>query len=117
MKKPFLVGLVILILVSPVGADVTVKLYMQGKNSELLKNYIAGVGTGLSWANIYSFKEFQKGLYCPPKKLALNTDNYRDILHGEIEYLKKHGTLDDDTFIEMLLIQGLIRTFPCNKNG
>ena len=73
-------------------------------------DYIAGVGIGYSWANTYSENIKQNPLYCQNSKLALNNRNYFDIMHQEC----MRGTYNDDTPIELILLFGLQKTFPCN---
>jgi hypothetical protein len=86
------------------------KLSLQEKES--LKLYMYGVGVGISWANV-QLKGPQK-LYCDPQQLVINADNYLSILEKQILYEKKLMPLKYKEFpIEMYLIQGLVRVFPC----
>lgn len=115
MKKILLVFLFFLPL--PLIAEISVGNYekLSLSQKESLKDYITGVGVGISWANT-ELKETQK-LYCPPGNLALDTVNYTWILDEQIKYTKKlfsgSGKDYQQYHIEMFLVKGLIRTFPC----
>jgi hypothetical protein len=106
-NKLFYFIVLFLLFVSPVKVE-SVKDYL-GSPLTTRKAYVAGVGNGLFWANVY----LKKSLYCPPPNLAVYVDNYVDILDREIDISRKNKTLTDDTHIELLLIEGLKRTFPC----
>ncbi len=78
-------------------------------NSDYIKTYMNGVGTGFFWSNtMLSFKGKQP-LYCQSGNLVLNANSYIRILEDEI--LK--GNYTKDILIENILLNGLIRTFPC----
>jgi len=115
MKKILLVFFMFAFLPLPLMADISVGNYekLSLSQKELLKDYITGVGNGISWAN-NELKDTQK-LYCPPGKLAINYDNYTSILEEQITYTNKlfSGKEYQQFHIEMFLLKGLIRTFPC----
>jgi len=75
--------------------------------------YIDGVVMGLGLANTYMDSRGQRPLYCRPK--ALTPENYLDILRQHIE--KNRSCVEVHPFIgvEMLLLEGLVETFPCKK--
>ncbi len=86
------------------------------KNKAYLDNsgYFEGLGNGVSWASTWFDVYHNKKMYCPPDKMAMYGNNYVDFLNREIEhrkinepkaYMKLH--------IEYLLIESLIKTFPC----
>jgi len=98
----------------PLKAEMFLKDYekLPLSEQENIKIYIYGVGIGISWANV-KLKGPQK-LYCDPQHLVMNDDNFLSILEREILYQKKVSPLAYKEFpIEMYLLQGLIRTFPC----
>ncbi|WP_257834917.1 hypothetical protein [Burkholderia glumae] len=74
-----------------------------------LKAYVGGLGQGMFWANIALEAQGEKKLFCPPRKLALSFDNYSSVLDREVA---KPATRDTDD-IGLLLLQGLVDTFPC----
>ncbi|MDR3396599.1 MAG: hypothetical protein P4M06_03470 [Pandoraea sp.] len=74
-----------------------------------LRAYVAGLGQGMFWANVALEAQGNKKLYCPPRALALNVNNYMSILDKEVT---KPVTRDTDD-IGVLLLQALIDTFPC----
>jgi len=51
-------------------------------------------------------------IYCQPAKLALGTQNYKDILDQEIKSLPASPKVNEMT-INILLLLGLQETFPC----
>jgi hypothetical protein len=75
------------------------------------QEYIGGVGSGFSWANAW-LKETrnQPPLYCVPAKLALSRENYLDILDRQV---REHGDRRADTPVALMLLDGLVETFPC----
>lgn len=97
----------------PAHAELTVGQYKKaGRNLEIVKTYVAGLGSGYSWANVMleTRSGAQLHLYCPPNKLAINGENYLDILDNHI----KRRSPSDDVPIELILLQGLMETFPCS---
>lgn len=94
-------------------AEVNIKEYDRVKNAEWFRTYLGGVGVGISWANTASGMRKGKPLYCAPSNLPLNQENYLEIAAREIEVAKGTGKLDPDTPVELLLLHGLQRTFPC----
>ena len=91
---------IILLWGTPVNAEVTYKDYERLKNEPGFEDYIAGVGKGYFWANIYLALEDQHPLCCQPKKLALNSRNYWEVLD---RYLSKKN-VDESFSVEMLLL-------------
>ena len=85
-------------------AEVTTEMYK--KNPGAYRIYIDGLGTGYSWANTVLAAGKRKMLFCQPENLALETDNYVRILNDGIK-------ISGSGFIELTLINQLIRTFPC----
>lgn len=111
-----LIGLAIFgfFLVSLASADVTLKTYKSTKDTETFKSYIAGVGNGFGWANTFLGTKGEPPLYCQPNKLSMTAENYLQILQKFIQENKElTDKLGPDCFVEMLLLQGLIETFPC----
>jgi hypothetical protein len=95
------------------NAEVRFGDYYMAKNLEWFKFYISGVGSGFGWANVQLHARGLPPLYCQPDKLGLNADNLLKILDDYIE--QKKDQLKPDLPVEMLLLQGLKETFPCNR--
>lgn len=70
--------------------------------------YIAGVAAGYIWANSQIAQSKGRPLYCQPQPIRTDLD-YREIIDDEIgqPYVMK------DYPIELLLLAGLARKFPC----
>jgi|CXWL01.1.fsa_nt_gi hypothetical protein len=98
---------------APVHAGPTLKDYEELKENKYFLAHLHGIGVGYSWANTYlSAIRKSPPLYCEPEKVALNADNYFQILD---EYIKKQGgILQQSTSISMLLLYALREALPCN---
>lgn len=93
------------------SAEVSIEDYQKNKDSDYIKAYLAGVGIGASYSNAFS-KRFNKiPLYCQPEKLSLGSANYIQIMETEIE--NESAFYKPDIPIEVALVAGLIKTFPC----
>lgn len=106
--------LLLLTLSNPVLAEIRAKDYEQVKNSEMFKTYIQGVGIGISWANSALAARNQPLLYCQPSNLALGADNYLDILARQMKEAEMTKKTTLDTPLESVLLEGLMRIFPCH---
>lgn len=103
------------------SAEITVKDYRRIMNSkdktqvDVLTAYLSGLGSGFSWANARTIYIGRQPLYCQPVKLAVQTDNYIDILNRQINDEAAATTEADlaERFIEQVLLDGLQKTFPC----
>ena len=83
---------------------------------EYSKTYLIGVARGIEQANVRLMIDQRELLYCPPMKLAINVETYFDILNDEIRTQSNWTVgLDPSTPIELLLLKGLQRTFPCDQ--
>jgi len=101
----------LLIISSILYADISYSEYKNIKNKQYFKDYIGAVGIGYGWSNTFNKGIHQTELYCSPSNLALETSNYLSILRKEIE----KESYKEDASIEMILMFGLIKTFPCKK--
>ena len=106
------IWLIAAVFVAPVWAEISVRDYDKARESETLKTYITGVAKGIFWANAVLGFNKQTPLFCPPANLALTGENYRDILNRELNAQKDKYSLDAP--IEMILLHGLMSTFPCD---
>ena len=103
--------LVVVTLSTNAFCGILVKDYDKYKNLELTKMYITGVGEGYQWANTKLELEGSKQMFCAPRNLALNQNNYLRIMDDSLK--NKNLEIPDTMPIELLLLQMLIRTFPC----
>jgi hypothetical protein len=71
--------------------------------------YIMGLGTGFTVMNTRLESNGWSKVYCPPGKLSLTTESYLDLLDKELA----RSRLTPDMPIELVLLNGLARTFPC----
>jgi hypothetical protein len=102
-----------------VKAEISVKTYRERMASdnkalvELTKRYIRGLGEGMEWANGEATNR-KTPLFCAPD-MALGTENFIDILNQEIKRMSPLETAAEleETFIGLLLMDGLQRVFPC----
>jgi hypothetical protein len=110
------------LVLSTVGlrADLTVKDYREitesGDKDSLatLRMYIAGLGSGLNWANAEAQAK-SVPLYCQPGTLALNTDNNIHTIEVTIKkflVVKTQADLDKWS-LGLILVRGLVDQFPC----
>ena len=122
MRKPVAVTLMLFVIGTILWAETTVKEYRLEREPSHKWNafnqvYIQGLGDGFIVANIASRTDGKGPLFCPPRNLSLNLENYKSILDDEIEQQSKVQTADvlEQAPISVLLLSGLQRTFPCPK--
>ena len=95
-------------------ANSTVKDYHAAKAKggigwERMKSFIDGAGSG--YVAITALEYEGNPVFCIPRTLSLSTQNLLDIID---EQLRLKGSLDDN-FIEMVLLDGFKRAFPCDR--
>lgn len=98
---------------SSANSEVLFKDYERIKNTSELNNYLEGLGRGYTWANSRVEINGSTPLFCPPSKLPITLSNYSQILEKEAADSNSNGS-NLGTPIELLLLDGLIHTFPCN---
>lgn len=123
MKRIMTAVIIIMACVSSSGAketfkDVSVGFYLESRDNdgasfELTKAFVNGVADGYSWANIDAEGNWGKQFFCPPEHLAIERDDYLDLLDGYIE--KNSSWLADETPIQPVVLKSLIERFPCKK--
>ena len=91
--------------------EVNFKEYKAIKNTKEFYLYLKGVGEGLEWANEELAARGSKALYCKPEKETMNVEQYSDILIREVTENTKE--LSDDMPLGLILLNGLIKRFPC----
>lgn len=103
------------------NAGLSYKLFTENKTQAGVKDYVRGVGEGIVWMHAY---QKTKGgtassggdvFFCPPERMVLNTENYFDLIErGAAEASPETRT---SMPVEMLLIFGLVKTFPCQPGS
>jgi hypothetical protein len=84
--------------------------YIQEKrNSPEFMIYIAGLSDGF----FYSTAIENGGIYCPPRGLKMNTQNYIHLIEDEIKRGPPKGQYTPDMELGIVLGSALMRTFPC----
>ena len=81
----------------------------------LLKASIVGTGQGYTWANAYLESVGQTAMFCAPKKLALNADNYLQMLDEQIQ-LERSVYVTSGVDIPGVLLDALQAKFPCQAD-
>lgn len=114
--KAFLALTLALLLTSAAYADIHVRDYKGAKAAggatwDQMKVFIAGSGTALGYANVELVRTNRLPLYCSPDSLRIRSDNFLDII--DTEMASHQSLVTDDTYIEEVLIAGLMSTFPC----
>ena len=110
----FFLAILINIWIVPGYAEVTLDTYkVVGQNDEI-KLFISGVGEGYSLANA-ELKVNRKlsPLYCQADKVALNTDNYLQILDNYLSQPEVKAQARPTLSVGMMLLKALQDAFPC----
>lgn len=119
MKKNIIYFTIILLITivpaTSLWADYNVTSYLKNKDNKTFQIYLNGVVNGYGWAN--SHLEFEKRplMFCQPQNLALSYHNYIDIIDKELKTVNYSKNSYNMLYIENILLDGLIRTFPCTK--
>ncbi len=110
MKKIIFLALVLWFFQA--AAAPSVADYEKHKNSNTIKTYVLGLGEAFLYATIDLEFNKKAPLFCPPRQLALTTENYIQILDNE---LRANKNFDSDAPVGLVLLDGLKKTFPCKK--
>lgn len=112
-----LFAFLLLLFTKPAFSGLSVKAYEELKKTDegILKVYIYGVGDGYQWSNAMLRTRGDKRFYCSPENLALNAENFIDIIDSRIAKMKKAGENLEKNYVENILLFGLIESFPCPK--
>lgn len=110
-----IIAILLLLFFSNTAIALDVQKYEELKKTsrEVLKIHINGVGDGYSWSNGILNQRGDQAFYCPPSKIALNAENFIDIIDAQIVKLKKSGKVEIP--VELILYFGLVDSFPCSK--
>ncbi|MEN6509790.1 MAG: hypothetical protein ABFD63_13580 [Smithella sp.] len=97
--------------VSTALTEVNFKEYKATRNTKEFRLYLKGVGEGLEWANEELAARGSKALYCKPQKEVVDLEQYSEILNREVT--ENARELIDDMPVGLILLNGLIKSFPC----
>lgn len=89
--------------------------FQKGKDQAVMIYYINGVGQGYLYANAYLLSEGRPPIYCQPMGLTLIGFNYLLLLESEIKNPSIAGAYPDDTPVEAILLNALLKNFQCNR--
>lgn len=97
------------------------EIYKEGStlSRQVCDTYLRGVGEGFSWANIglRNSKPPLPPLFCAPEKIALQPENYRDLIDswiaGKFRTPPTSKAELDVLPVEAILLDALQETFPC----
>lgn len=104
------------------------EVYKNGSSTEraVWDAYLSGLAAGFSWSNtqLEVSKPPREALFCVPPKLALNVENYKAMIDATLKKLydvdatnpmpERRAAIDRES-VELLLLDALIETFPCQK--
>lgn len=111
MKK--IIFLLFFFFVTNVFAEITVKYFVENKDSAIVESMVTGMGNGISATNVMLKYKKQPQLYCPPTSIALNYKNMVNILENEI---KRQGfSRIENEILSPFMVMGYISEFPCKK--
>lgn len=113
-EKKYLVATLLIFFASP-ASSIGVQEYESLKlnSREFLEFYVQGLGDGYLRSSIIVRGRGDAGLYCPPMRLALNSENYIQIIDKEIANLNDSELANTD--IGFILYDGLVKNFPCSN--
>lgn len=109
--------LLVLFIAQPVAA-LDVAAYKLAKTTpgtaELNEMYVLGVGQGISWTNS-ELATKKTPLFCPPARVALDAQNYVQMLDQHIKYYQETSPNYDTNHapIEFILLRAMQYNFPC----
>jgi len=116
MNRTFL-ALWLVLAAANASAEMTVRQYIADRDAtsksafdRLVKPYLTGVGEGLMWANAQLKADKGEPFFCDPDEATLTTADYLQVVDGEA----KQPYVEPDYPIELLLLKGLQRKYPCN---
>jgi len=75
----------------------------------LAKPYLTGVGEGLMWANAQLKAQKSTPFFCDADEVTLTTADYLKIIDDE----SKESYVQPEYPIELLVLKGLQKKFPC----
>lgn len=74
----------------------------------MLDQYLLGLGRGLQLGNVIQEMEGGKKMYCPPKNIVMQVEQYKSVID---EYRKTKFYREE--LMEITLLRALKHAFPC----
>lgn len=99
------------LLTSPAWAQMEYKVYKAEKANPRMIAYVSGINRGAEWTNTAAEVETGKKVFCQPSGYSSNVTMAMGMIDAHAEGLSEAER--SRTPIEMMLIKGLIATFPC----
>ena len=101
---------------NPAMATISVKQYIDSKRAggpdwQTVTFYVSGLGHGMMVANTMLAVNHKQQLFCSPAMLALDAQNYLDIIDKKLGGVGSH--VADSVDIAIVLEAGIVDTFPC----
>ncbi len=78
----------------------------------ILRIYIRGLQDGIEWSNAFLTQDGRTKIYCLPRNLSLNTDNYMQFIDEAVDQ-KRNPEIKGTEQIELHLLLQLQQKFPC----
>ena len=75
--------------------------------------YLFATGEAYGWANVKLESRGDKPLFCTPRQLHLLSTNYIQMAEQEIAQRRAAHHLPSGYTVELALLEGLQRAFPC----
>lgn len=116
-KYALLTGLLSLFICPSSTFGMTVARYEETQESQTTLYFLFGLGAGMTWSNAALKVTGSPMLYCTPKGVAFNVSNYKQILDDYIQEMRAKNNVSPDTPIGALLVEALVKTFPCPPIG
>jgi len=81
------------------------------------KLYLAGVAEGIMASNAGAEATAKVSLFCQPRLLSLNTDNFIEMINTYVTKLSDRATKEklEDFDVSTVLYNSLVDTFPCSE--
>ena len=94
--------------------DLLVTEYLAAREAPAIKQWISAAGEAIYTMNYRLEKLGQRQLFCPPERMRLMTENYLSIVRLEVVRRSKESGFDVASIADVLM-DGLVRAFPCKK--
>ena len=108
MKK-IIIFLLLFFINSEVNASRSLIYSKYKENPKIYEDHLMSLESGYSWLMTWQNKD----IYCKPSNLEISLKNIQQALNLSVTEFKKKGGNPDEFPVEILLIQGLIKLFPC----
>ncbi len=113
MKSLFALLLLIAVAAPADASYVSTYQEMRRLSAEVSDTYLRGIGEGIMSGNALASQR-GSGFYCQPNNLVLDPSNYHQILMDQVEHMDSRGTSLEGVPVSLVLLLGLMRTFPCS---